>query len=349
LRSTTRARRTRQALTKLQAKYAQRSNAGQQQQAGPEQQAAADASAALRAELESVRARLADALATQGELQRSVDEARRDAARRVPPPARTPATSAPAIDGPSRDELVKENEELRRKLAKKFPSATTSHAGGSPASTPAQAMASSSSSSPRPPGVVVVHDEGGREVRQRIVLLRGHEKSGTTWLRQLMSLHPRINMAPKEFQFNFVQSAVERFTKEPWMGATPSLSRLAHFWCDEFVHAMLGAVAAKQPDKLWIGEKSPKAIEPVMPGAHYIYIVRDGRDVLVSLFWHHVRIGGFKTWCDGGVPVAPWPTRTRGSATTPTLTSCRTGCWRWRSACASRRASGSRWSRPTSR
>lgn len=88
------------------------------------------------------------------------------------------------------------------------------------------------------------------------------------------------------------------------MGATPSLARLAHFWCDEFVNGMLAAVASKQPDKLWIGEKSPKAIEPVLPGAHYIYIVRDGRDVLVSLFWHHVRIGGFKTWCDGGVPVA---------------------------------------------
>jgi glycosyltransferase involved in cell wall biosynthesis len=283
----------RQALSKLQAKYAQRT-------ASQPEQARDDGSAALRTELDSMRARLADAIATQGDLQRSLDEARRDASRRVPP-ARAPATTAPAIDGPSRDELLKENEDMRRKLAKKFPSATTTHAGA-PASTPASMALSTSST--RPPGVVVVHDEGGREVHQRIVLLRGHEKSGTTWLRQLMSLHPRINMAPKEFQFNFVQSAVDRFTKEPWMGATPSLSRLAHFWCDEFVHAMLGAVAAKQPDKLWIGEKSPKAIDPVMPGAHYIYIVRDGRDVLVSLFWHHVRIGGFKTWCDGGVPVA---------------------------------------------
>lgn len=166
---------------------------------------------------------------------------------------------------------------------------------------------------------MVVRDASGTEVRQRVLLVRGHEKSGTTWLRALLALHPSINMAPKEFQFNFVSSGIERFTSEPWMGAVPTLSRLAHQWfvvrvccskavrhslisrrcvgvrsCvryDEFVHAMLGAVAVKHPDKTWIAEKSPKPIEPIHVGAHYVYLLRDGRDVLVSLFWHHVRIG----------------------------------------------------------
>ena len=87
------------------------------------------------------------------------------------------------------------------------------------------------------------------------------------------------------------------------MGAAPTLAKLAHQWYDDFVHTMLGAVAVKHPEKEWIGEKSPKSMQPLMPGAHYVYIIRDGRDVLVSLFWHHVRLGGFKTWCDNGPPV----------------------------------------------
>jgi hypothetical protein len=67
---------------------------------------------------------------------------------------------------------------------------------------------------------------------------------------------------------------------------------------------MLGTLVLKHPERQWVAEKSPKPIAPVHVGAHYVYLLRDGRDVLVSLFWHHVRLGGFKTWCDDEAPVA---------------------------------------------
>jgi O-antigen biosynthesis protein len=293
------------ALAKVQTKYTARNGA-----AVP---AAGSAAAASSVELETLRARLSDASAAKDALQHQLDDVKlqsemdllkvkrelEDAKRALRPTTTTPPPPPPrsAAAANDNDELAKENAELRRKLAKKC---------AAPAAGETVALlAAGVAKAPHVPGTVVVFDHDGREVRQRVLLLRGHEKSGTTWLRQLMSLHPQINMAPKEFQFNFVQAAVDKFTQEPWMGATPSLSHLAHQWSDEFVTSMLTAVAAKQPNKLWIGEKSPKSMEPVMPGAHYVYILRDGRDVLVSLFWHHVRIGGFKTWCDGAPPVAP--------------------------------------------
>jgi hypothetical protein len=36
---------------------------------------------------------------------------------------------------------------------------------------------------------------------------------------------------------------------------------------------------------------------PMVRGARYVYVLRDGRDVLVSLLAHRVRIGGFVDWC----------------------------------------------------
>jgi len=67
----------------------------------------------------------------------------------------------------------------------------------------------------------------------------------------------------------------------------------------EFVKSMLFEVANKRKECSIIAEKSPKTLVPLFPGAKYIYLVRDGRDVLVSLFYHHLRLGGFKVWCGG--------------------------------------------------
>jgi hypothetical protein len=48
---------------------------------------------------------------------------------------------------------------------------------------------------------------------------------------------------------------------------------------------------------VYVGEKSPKPVAPLVNGARYIYVIRDGRDVVVSLLAHRVRIGGFVDWC----------------------------------------------------
>ena len=50
---------------------------------------------------------------------------------------------------------------------------------------------------------------------------------------------------------------------------------------------------------MYVGEKSPKPVAPIVHGARYVYVLRDGRDVIVSLLAHRARIGGFVDWCDG--------------------------------------------------
>ncbi len=69
----------------------------------------------------------------------------------------------------------------------------------------------------------------------------------------------------------------------------------------------------------WVGEKTPGALEPVIPDARCIllslsflfrffsplinldiYIIRDGRDALVSLFFHVANVGGFEGFCPLG-------------------------------------------------
>lgn len=52
------------------------------------------------------------------------------------------------------------------------------------------------------------------------------------------------------------------------------------------------------PNVVFVGEKSPKPVAPIVHGARYVYVMRDGRDVVVSLLAHRVRIGGFVDWCD---------------------------------------------------
>lgn len=44
-------------------------------------------------------------------------------------------------------------------------------------------------------------------------------------------------------------------------------------------------------------KKTPYNLEPIIPGAKYIFIVRDGRDVVISLFFHFAKLGGFEGFC----------------------------------------------------
>ena len=51
------------------------------------------------------------------------------------------------------------------------------------------------------------------------------------------------------------------------------------------------------PRATFVGEKSPTPVAPIERGARYLYVLRDARDVLVSLLAHRVRLGGFVGFC----------------------------------------------------
>jgi hypothetical protein len=154
------------------------------------------------------------------------------------------------------------------------------------------------------------------------LFVRGHEKSGTTWLRSLLNLHPAIYLAPREGQFNFASVAAQKLVAEPWLAATSSAhsaivwshyrslvtSLLEHDATRAFNSTLRRHPTTTPP--LFVGEKSPKPLRPLLPHARYVYILRDVRDVIVSLAWHYVNLGGFATWCAGGPPVDPEVART---------------------------------------
>ncbi|KAF2078164.1 hypothetical protein CYY_000548 [Polysphondylium violaceum] len=132
-----------------------------------------------------------------------------------------------------------------------------------------------------------------------LVFIRGHEKSGTSWLKKVVDLHPRIFMAPHEFHFHMLEDGIEKFTKKPWAASKEPYFSYTRNWYRSFVRNLLlsGVSPTQAPLINWAGEKTPSPLAPIISGSKYILIVRDGRDVIVSLFWHFVRLGGFENWC----------------------------------------------------
>eukprot|EP01133_Synstelium_polycarpum_P013381 gene13381-15740_t len=141
----------------------------------------------------------------------------------------------------------------------------------------------------------------GTETRDHIGMLfvRGHEKSGTSWLKKVLNLHPRIYLAQQEFHFHFLEDGIQKFTDTPWAAAKEPYASHTRIWYRSFVRNLVlsGVSPSSAPLLQWAGEKTPSPLSPVISGSKYVLIIRDGRDVVVSLFWHFVRLGGFENWC----------------------------------------------------
>lgn len=125
----------------------------------------------------------------------------------------------------------------------------------------------------------------------------GHARSGTTLLMRLVSLHPEVHC---NYQAHF-------FTRQPLLKSlvnTPEaeewLNRKSNRWNQgrDLSPLVLRAAAdlimerdAAKEDKRIVGDKSPSStihgqavrdLHAVYPDAKLIYLVRDGRDVLIS-------------------------------------------------------------------
>lgn len=164
----------------------------------------------------------------------------------------------------------------------------------------ARILLGSHSPQTRPPIPAITADEVA-EARQFFsrekFFIFGHARSGTTLLMRLARLHPEVHCS---YQAHF-------FTREPFLKSlvnTPEaadwLSRKSNRWNQgrDLSPLILRATAdfimerdAAREGKRIVGDKSPSSLihgqavrdmAAVYPDAALVYIVRDGRDVLIS-------------------------------------------------------------------
>lgn len=151
---------------------------------------------------------------------------------------------------------------------------------------------------PLPPGQTLMDLGDTRELRivregesnsiwafgrtRKLFFMCGHARSGTTWASRVLMLHPAIFMNG-EFHFQQLKQGFDRFRRHDWHMATKEPVATAAECCfQDTIRLCLGA-AAQSTDAEWIGDRTPRPLVPLLPGAPHFLVVRDGRDVVVSL------------------------------------------------------------------
>lgn len=128
----------------------------------------------------------------------------------------------------------------------------------------------------------------------RCFFLCGGWKSGTHWVERLIRLHPRACMGG-EFHFESLVDGYATFVGRPGRLGHHSqklkrISRHSLYSCvRRCLYAHLHPIIEAHPRVEWIGDRSPRRLRAVLPGAPHILLLRDGRDVLVSRAYHVLR------------------------------------------------------------
>ena len=124
------------------------------------------------------------------------------------------------------------------------------------------------------------------------IFVVGAARSGTTWVHDILTAHPAVAGAYETWLFTNKNGLVSLFTGAHWPKKPSGLGRLlsreelvAHV--REFATSVL--CHAMQPEHRHLVEKSPSHIYvmplifEVFPNGRFIHVIRDGRDVSVSV------------------------------------------------------------------
>ncbi len=132
---------------------------------------------------------------------------------------------------------------------------------------------------------------------RKLFFVSGHPRSGTTWLGAVLMRHPRV-FCDGEFNFQLLRNGFDSFQSVPSHRATREPVHTAAELCfQDTVRICLGACANTKPDAEWVGDRTPRRLLVMLPGASHIVIVRDGRDVTVSAAFMYLH-GGFGAYTD---------------------------------------------------
>lgn len=136
---------------------------------------------------------------------------------------------------------------------------------------------------------------------KQFVFIIGAPRSGTTWLQAMMAAHPSICSTIDELKlfdiFTVPLEAGWQYLLSLQKHTHGSRNGLAAMWTDrefygflnDFVGRVYSQVAALKPEATILLDKAPayskyvEHIDRLIPQAKFIHVIRDGRDVAVSL------------------------------------------------------------------
>lgn len=144
--------------------------------------------------------------------------------------------------------------------------------------------------------------------KRSFIFIIGSPRSGTTWLHRMIEQHPGVATAPAELTLfsRYLAPADDGYSLErrhmdrgDWKQGLPLLFDQSEFDAGlrEIIEAVYGRVLALNPQASVIVDKHPKytyhlpLIERLVPDARFIHVLRDGRDVVVSMLSARKRRG----------------------------------------------------------
>lgn len=128
------------------------------------------------------------------------------------------------------------------------------------------------------------------ETEYRFFFVCGFGKSGTNWVNNLLNLHPDVR-CDGEYFLNVFGWALDQFTNAPHQkGHGEPYRTIATDAVHDLVRRVLLCNLRENPGATVLGDRSPRGLAEVLPGAPTMWLVRDGRDVVVSYTYHYLRL-----------------------------------------------------------
>lgn len=152
-------------------------------------------------------------------------------------------------------------------------------------------------------GRALVQTGLGDEREMQYFFIAGFGKSGTNWVSSLLNLHPKIRCSG-EFNLNCFREAMDRFAGEGGgrLGGLEPYCSIAEDACNTLIERVLTALLDENPDATHLGDRTPRPLAELLPGAPTIWLMRDPRDVIVSFTYHYLRLKpgyNISHWGDG--------------------------------------------------
>lgn len=129
--------------------------------------------------------------------------------------------------------------------------------------------------------------------RYKLFFMLGFPRSGTNWVGAIINRHPRAHIHG-EYHFELLAKGFRNLWSQPWHAASGLPYRMIAEEClRESIRQILVEGARFRPEAEWIGDRTPRPMDVLIPGAPHFLVLRDPRDVLVSFLHHDLATGGF--------------------------------------------------------